>query len=149
MTTPAHPPGSAAWLRALADSTEKLANALFAEPDDVAWEEVAGLRAAADALDNAQLGIGLLQRNMADCAEIVLGRQIVDASYADIKRSLEELQADKARLDWLIKQGPPGAADGQGLNEEVWDVAATMVSDEVQTDAIAVRAAIDAAKEAK
>lgn len=52
---------------------------------------------------------------------------------------------DTDRLNWLIKQGPPGAAEGQGLNEETWDVATMHAGEGCETDAQAVRAAIDAA----
>ena len=30
---------------------------------------------------------------------------------------------DTQRLTWLIKQGPPGAAQGIALNEEAWEMA--------------------------
>lgn len=64
-----------------------------------------------------------------------------DASMVTLGRE----RRDSERLDWLINQGPPGAADGMGLNEETWDVATLHASDGIQTDALAVRAAIDAA----
>lgn len=52
---------------------------------------------------------------------------------------------DTDRLNWLIKQGPPGVAEGQGLNEETWAVATMHAGEGRETDAEAVRAAIDAA----
>ena len=54
---------------------------------------------------------------------------------------------DTQRLDWLIKQGPPGACEGLGLNETIWEAASDFVSDDTEssTDKLCVRAAIDAA----
>lgn len=53
-----------------------------------------------------------------------------------------EFEQDKARLDWLIKQGPEGACEGMGLNGDVWEGAYQMSPN---PDTVAVRAAIDAA----
>ena len=52
------------------------------------------------------------------------------------------MPSDRERLDWLIRQGPPGAAEGMGLNQEAWDVAFGMYGD---NDRECMRAAIDAA----
>lgn len=57
----------------------------------------------------------------------------------------DELAKDKERLDWLIKQGPPGATDGIGLNEYTWESACGVVDDCCRTDSECVRLAIDAA----
>lgn len=55
---------------------------------------------------------------------------------------------DTQRLDWLIKQGPPGAGNGPGLSDEAWESATMLASDEgFETDAKAVRAFIDLAIE--
>lgn len=61
-----------------------------------------------------------------------------------------ELEVDKARLDWLIERGPPGASeDGMGLTDEVWEVAIAHAGPDMKTDNQAVRAAIDAARQRK
>lgn len=65
-----------------------------------------------------------------------------------MRKSTEQIAlqaaADTARLDWLIKQGPPGAATEMGLTEESWESAAALVGAERgDTDAELVRAAID------
>lgn len=52
---------------------------------------------------------------------------------------------DTDRLNWLIKQGPPGAAEGQGLNYDTWQSAYAHVEGKIKKDSDAVRAAIDAA----
>jgi hypothetical protein len=57
-----------------------------------------------------------------------------------------EQAEDTKRLDWLIFQGPPGAATGAGLNDELWEIATASVSDELQTDNQCIRAAIDATR---
>ncbi len=33
------------------------------------------------------------------------------------------MKTDTEILDWLIKQGPPGATEDIGLNESAWDAA--------------------------
>lgn len=53
---------------------------------------------------------------------------------------------DTQRLDWLIKQGPPGAChdDEIGLNEAAWESATNFVGEiDDQTDKSCIRAAID------
>ncbi len=58
----------------------------------------------------------------------------------------EALKLDKARLDWLIKQGPPGATDGPGLNGELWELGYCEVADyKRDSDNQCIRQAIDAA----
>lgn len=56
---------------------------------------------------------------------------------------------DTIRLNWLIKQGPPGAAIGIGLNGEAWELASENVretfSAEENQDRYCMRRAIDAA----
>lgn len=67
-----------------------------------------------------------------------------DISVAE--KRIGELEKDKARLDWLIKQGPPGATEAFGLNEELWEHACCCVQDDdlkANTDQIVVRRAID------
>ena len=49
---------------------------------------------------------------------------------------------DTDRLNWLIKQGPPGACEGVGLNSDAWDNA---YCQEPSTDNTAMRQAIDEA----
>jgi hypothetical protein len=58
--------------------------------------------------------------------------------------------SDTQRLDWLIKQGPPGACDdGYGLSDSLWEGATEQVDGDGDkkdnTDRKCVRAAIDAA----
>ncbi len=60
------------------------------------------------------------------------------------------MKTDTDRLNWLIKQGPPGACDdGFGLTETLWDAAVTYVDTdgdkEASKDSACIRAAIDAA----
>lgn len=52
---------------------------------------------------------------------------------------------DTERLDWLIKQGPPEACEGAGLNEAAWDAAYGKLDGDHLTDRQCLRAAIDAA----
>jgi len=64
--------------------------------------------------------------------------------------SQSKMKTDTEILDWLIKQGPPGAAEGMGLNEEVWDLAYIHADDNHGgkfTDTLCVRMAINAAME--
>ena len=61
---------------------------------------------------------------------------------ANIESELAEALKDTQRLDYLIRQWPPGAAESLGLNEEIWD-AATGHARTLETDEIAVRMAID------
>src|SRR6476469_5093418 len=42
---------------------------------------------------------------------------------ANIESELAEALKDTQRLDYLIRQWPPGAAESLGLNEEIWDAA--------------------------
>jgi hypothetical protein len=49
---------------------------------------------------------------------------------------------DTDRMDWLIKQGPPGACSGIGLNEMAWGCAYAYPPEE---DSKMLRQAIDAA----
>lgn len=74
----------------------------------------------------------------------------IDEHVAKLRAELAEARRDKERLDWLIKQGPPGAADGIGLNEESWELAVCFAedADKKNTDQHAVRTAIDAAMSA-
>ena len=70
--------------------------------------------------------------------------------YEELIEELPELRRDKARLDWIIKQGPPGAAEGIGLNEEAWESACCEVKGEGEIgndDSVLMRRAIDAAME--
>lgn len=69
-------------------------------------------------------------------------------NYDELRAKIAELEKDKARLDWLIKQGPPSEDDEFGLSEEVWNVATEYADPddrESSTDNICVRKAIDAA----
>jgi hypothetical protein len=66
----------------------------------------------------------------------------LSAENDKLKAELDALRKDKAIVDWLIKQGPPGAAEGAGLNDEAWDIAYAHVSDEKRTDAVVMREAI-------
>lgn len=50
--------------------------------------------------------------------------------------------SDTDRLSWLIKQGPPGAADGIGLNEEAWEIS---YGNTPANDQDSIRATIDSA----
>ena len=67
-----------------------------------------------------------------------------------LRAKLEVAERDTARLDWLCKQGPPGAAPGSALNEDLWDSACGMIRDEDDhpLDTMLVRRAIDAAMNA-
>lgn len=65
------------------------------------------------------------------------------ASSRKLADEVTRLREDKARLDWLIKQGPPGATEGEWLSEAAWDLATMFASEERTTDAEAFRAAID------
>ncbi len=58
-------------------------------------------------------------------------------------RARKECEMDSARLDWMIDQGPPGAAKGAGLNDEAWEAAYAM--DAISDDHQCVRDAIDCA----
>lgn len=64
----------------------------------------------------------------------------------ELTKELDAAKADSERVDWLIKQGPPGATDGIGLSTESWEIATGFVTDEKEGDQIVVRAAIDAAR---
>lgn len=55
---------------------------------------------------------------------------------------IERLEQDSAMLTWLIKQGPPGAAEGIGLNEHAWEMATCHVQDKTSTDQKIMREAI-------
>jgi hypothetical protein len=73
-------------------------------------------------------------------------------SCAAKDKELAELRKDKARLDWLIKQGPPGAAESIGLNEDAWQAACSAIRDDDgdgPTDAVLMRRTIDAAMESE
>lgn len=50
--------------------------------------------------------------------------------------------SDRDRLNWLIKQGPPGACEGIGLNSDAWDNA---YCQDPGDDGTVMRAAIDEA----
>lgn len=63
---------------------------------------------------------------------------------ATLTAERDRLLLDSERLSWLIKQGPPGAAQGIGLNEEAWDMAC--MEEPPTTDQICMRAAIDSAR---
>lgn len=63
-----------------------------------------------------------------------------------LQSELREARRDTERLDWLIKQGPPGASDWWG--EAAWEQAITHAEfsgPKTGTDALAMRAALDAA----
>lgn len=72
-----------------------------------------------------------------------------------IRRLIEEAKqmerSDTERLDWIIKQGPPGAAEGIGLNEEAWDAACCAIEDgdDRPGDTVLMRRAIDRQMEAQ
>ena len=74
----------------------------------------------------------------------------VSALYEErdsLKARLAAADWDTARLDWLIREGPPGAAPGSGLNEDLWDCAVGMIreEDDEPRDTELIRRAIDAA----
>lgn len=62
--------------------------------------------------------------------------------------NLDACRRDSERMDWLIKQGPPGAAEDIGLNQETWDAAYSVDTEDIPdkngADKYCVRAAIDA-----
>jgi hypothetical protein len=83
----------------------------------------------------------------------LIGRMTSEQWTEDICRNEiagKEIPIDDAeRLTWLIKQGPPGAAeDDLGLTQDLWEMACSMVAGhdpEANSDQRLVRAAIDGA----
>lgn len=81
-------------------------------------------------------------------------RLVVDADYcralelrlAAAEKRLLEAEEDTRRLDFLIKAGPPGAAENIGLNAETWELACGESGGSGEdTDNRVVRVAIDKA----
>ena len=61
---------------------------------------------------------------------------------------VREQITDTQRLDWLIKNGPPGACDdGFGLSESLWEASTDYVDfkgrKDKNTDKVCIRKAID------
>jgi hypothetical protein len=65
------------------------------------------------------------------------------SEYQAVCAEITALKADRDRLDWLIKQGPPGAADGIGLNETAWELSCTYLKPDDTGDGQSMRRAID------
>jgi hypothetical protein len=67
-----------------------------------------------------------------------------EAERDRLARELVGARKDTVRLDWIIRQGPPGANDhGLGLTEETWDSACGFAEAEEKSDQKAVRRLID------
>lgn len=75
----------------------------------------------------------------------------VMAERDQLKARVAELERDKERLDWLIKQGPPGAQECSfGFSDDAWLLATCELNEFTHTDGECIRKAIDAAmKEGK
>lgn len=64
-----------------------------------------------------------------------------------LRAELAQAREDSARLDWLIKQGPPNASEGNWLTNETWELATMFANDDKNdADKRAIRAAIDFAR---
>ena len=73
------------------------------------------------------------------------------SNFSELLIYINELEADRRRLRFLVKQGPPrDNFEGIGLNEEAWEVAYGHVPDERKdADMVAMRSAIDACEAAQ